>query len=114
MVVARLGLLRQTAAGAGQLSHQVGYATHSSEEGQSGNQTGYDPAYKFRYATADAEREEEGDGRGRVRGHYSYTSPGGSPIRVVYSAAPETGFVIENAPGINRIIVYRKCGKSHF
>ncbi len=68
----------------------------------SGNKTGFDPAYSFRYATADSAREETGDGRGRLRGFYSFTAPGGTPIRVEYRAGPDTGFIIDNEPGSSR------------
>jgi hypothetical protein len=91
----RLGVLPLYAAAAA--TPAVGLSANESVLGS----PDHDPAYMFRYATADAEREEVGDGRGRVRGRYSYiTSPGGPRISVVYSAAPETGFVVENAPGV--------------
>jgi hypothetical protein len=83
----------------------------------SGNKTGFDPAYSFRYATADSAREETGDGRGRLRGFYSFTAPGGTPIRVEYRAGPDTGFIIDNEPGSSRcsrqsVTAMKRCNEA--
>ena len=63
-----------------------------------------DASYSFGFNEGGFQREESSDPLGNVRGHYSYINAEGNEIEVLYSAAAETGFVIENEVELSKTI----------